>query len=124
MEKKVIVKGIVSRIHEIENEQVKDVHLIMEAQNRCLARVNELDEIKNEILRTVNAINLMSQTYVAMLKGSCIDADDLLSLDDALEEVDEYAEYEEEEEEEDEEIDLDDLPDYEDAIYDEPATNS
>lgn len=128
MEKKIIVEGIVNRIHEIESEQAKDVRLIVEAQNRCHARVNELDEIKNEILRTVNAINLMAQTYVEMFEGNCIDADDLLSLEDALEEVDEYAEYEEEEEdeevEEDEEIDLDDLPDYEDAIYDEPATNS
>lgn len=123
MEKKVIVEGIVNRIHEIENEQAKDVRLIVEAQNRCHERVNELDEIKNEILRTVNAINLMSQIYVAMFDGKSIDADDLLSLDDALEEVDEEADFEEEEDEE-EDDDLDDLPDYEDAIYENEADNS
>lgn len=122
MEKKVIVESIVNRIHEIENEQAKDVRLIVEAQNRCYARVNELDEIRDEMLRAVNAINLMAETYTAMFNGKSIDMDDLISLDDALEEVDEDAEYEEgDEDDEDDEDDLDDLPDYEDAVYDEPA---
>ena len=124
MEKKVIVESIVNRIHEIENEQAKDVRLIVEAQNRCYARVNELDEIRDEMLRAVNAINLMAETNTAMFNGKAIDMDDLISLDDALEEVDEEADFEEEEDEEDDEDDLDDLPDYEDAIYENEADNS
>ena len=125
MEKKVIVESIVNRIHEIENEQAKDVRLIVEAQNRCSARVSELEDIKDEMLRAVNAISLMAETYTAMFNGKTVDMDDLISLDDALEEVDEEAGFEEEEEEDEEEDDdLDDLPDYEDAIYENEADNS
>lgn len=123
MEKKVIVESIVNRIHEIENEQAKDVRLIVEAQNRCSARVSELEDIKDEMLRAVNAISLMAETYTAMFNGKSLDMDDLISLDDALEEVDEEDDFEEEEDEE-EDDDLDDLPDYEDAIYENEADNS
>lgn len=121
MEKKVIVESIVNRIHEIEREQANDVNLIAEAQNRCYERVNELEEIKNEMLRAVNAIELMAETYTSMFRGKALDVDDLISLDEALEEVDGESSYDDIEEEEDE---LDDLDDYEEAIYDDEEDNS
>lgn len=116
MERKVIVAEVVNRIHDIENEQARDVKLIIEAQKRCLKRADELVDIQNELVRAANAVAIMSSTYTAMFEDSIVDADDLITLDDAFEEVDDDADYEEEEEEDD---DLDEIPDYEEADYEE-----